>query len=174
MKQFLNYWMRSCNDVSCHQLAGSFGSCHAGIHRSLHRTNFSSNHDGDIPAANFFLGVYSMQGMGADPDPAKAAKYFLKAAQAGHVQAQFNLGCCYLDGNGAPKDPQMAFFWFKKAADSGDPAALRQIGFCYLDGVGVAPDAEEGAAYLGQAAKRGDLEAKVELGRLSAAAKRNP
>jgi len=126
------------------------------------------------PAANFFLGVYAMQGMGTAPAPAQAARYFLKAAQAGHVQAQFNLGCCYLDGNGAPKDPQMAFFWFKKAADSGDPAALRQIGYCYLDGVGVAPDAEEGAAYLGQAAKRGDLEAKAELERMSAEAKRAP
>ena len=44
----------------------------------------------------------------------KAAKWYRKAAEQGHVEAQVTLGHCYWAGNGVPRDHAEAARWFRK------------------------------------------------------------
>ena len=43
-------------------------------------------------------------------------KWYRKAAEQGHANAQSNLGWAYSKGEGAPKDYVQAFCWFTLAA----------------------------------------------------------
>ncbi len=53
-------------------------------------------------------------------DYAKAAKWYLKAADQGMVWAQRQLGLMHLRGQGIPQDNVQAHFWLGLAADAGD------------------------------------------------------
>ena len=69
--------------------------------------------------------MYS-EGQGTAKDPARALRWFEKAAEQGHPDAQCNCGTFYFNGQGAPRDPEKARFWFEKAAAQGD-AFARQV-----------------------------------------------
>lgn len=51
-------------------------------------------------------------------DYAEAARWFGKAADAGHTEAQFNLGLMYDNGQGVVQDYVLAHFWLNLAASS--------------------------------------------------------
>ena len=58
-------------------------------------------------------------------------KWFRKAAEQGHADAQFCLGECYRTGDGVAKDLAEAKTWYEKAAAQGNADAkvlLRQLG----------------------------------------------
>ena len=57
-------------------------------------------------------------------DDAKAANWYLKAAEQGLPEAQWNLGWMYESGKGVPFDEKEAMKWFHKAAIQGDALAL--------------------------------------------------
>ena len=56
-------------------------------------------------------------------DDAQAARWFRKAAEQGHVDAQYMLGDCYCYGKGVPLDEDEAEKWFRKAAEQGHTLA---------------------------------------------------
>ena len=47
----------------------------------------------------------------------EAFKWFGKAAEQGHAEAQYNLGVCYRAGQGIERDFEHAANWFRKAAE---------------------------------------------------------
>jgi TPR repeat protein len=49
-------------------------------------------------------------------DNAEAAKWYRKAADQGHANAQYNLGVMYSTGQGVPQDYVEAHKWFNLAA----------------------------------------------------------
>ena len=53
----------------------------------------------------------------------EAVKWYRKAAEQGHAEAQFNLGCCYANGQGVAKDKVEAYAWFSMAAKADSDAA---------------------------------------------------
>jgi TPR repeat protein len=53
----------------------------------------------------------------------EAAKWFRKAADQGHAAAQYWLALLYADGKGVVKDEAQAAEWFRKAAAAGHPTA---------------------------------------------------
>jgi uncharacterized protein len=59
-------------------------------------------------------------GEGVAIDKFAAFKYYKRAAEAGHVDAQTNLGVCYLNGTGVEVDKVKGVKWFRKAAESGN------------------------------------------------------
>lgn len=57
--------------------------------------------------------------------------FLLKAAEAGHVEAQNRLASCYASGEGVPEDHDEAFRWWDKAVSKGHPEACRQLAKIY-------------------------------------------
>jgi TPR repeat protein len=54
-------------------------------------------------------------------------KWYHKAAEQGHADAQFNLGWCFMYGQGVAKDPVEAVMWYCKAAEQGHSDARDAI-----------------------------------------------
>ena len=70
-----------------------------------------------IPATADILSSLSDTGQGVAEDKAEAAKWYRKAAERGHAQAQSNLGRSYDNGEGAAKDEVEAVKWDRRAAE---------------------------------------------------------
>lgn len=102
-------------------------------------------------------------------DPGEAHRWFLKAAQQGHTQAQVALANQFLDGRGTPRDNAQAFFWYKKAAEGGDMTAQYVAGSFYeRGGDGVKPNLNIARAYYAAAAAQGDPAARLKYQQLTA------
>jgi TPR repeat protein len=69
-----------------------------------------------VPYAQYELGRACEIGEGVPRDPAAAAQWYRKAAEAGNADAQYNLAMMLDAGDGVPQDPAEARKWFAKAA----------------------------------------------------------
>jgi len=115
------------------------------------------------PIAQFNLGGMYREGLGVSQDNAEAAKWFLRAAIAGHAMAQHNIGIMYLEGKGVIPDVVEAVKWFSMAAAQGDANSQYIIGIINLDGT---RDFVEAAKWLGMAAEQGHVHAQTAFGLL--------
>jgi len=78
----------------------------------------------------------------------EAVKWYRKAAENGHAQAQYVLGKSYHAGEGVPKDQVEAFKWWRKAAEQGHATSRFNVGaMCFL-GSGTAKDFSEAARWF--------------------------
>ena len=73
--------------------------------------------------AQHTLGYMYREGLGAEPNMAKAMAWYRKAAEQGHAPAQYNLALMYTQGEGAKPDLATARKWFRRAADHGSVEA---------------------------------------------------
>ncbi|MDR2560171.1 MAG: hypothetical protein LBC63_00140 [Holophagales bacterium] len=94
---------------------------------------------------------------------AKAAEWYAKAADQGHVAAQRILGGLYFRGEFFQQDIKKALEWWEKAAEQGHVWALARLGWMYYYGVRGPLDMAKAAEWLQRAAEQGDLEAKSDL-----------
>ena len=101
---------------------------------------------------------------GVSKDYAEAAKWYRKAAEQGHLDAQTNLGFCYANGKGVAKDEIEAVKWYRKAAEQGHSVAQYNLGNSYYFGRGVAKDINEAVKWYQKAAEQGHLEAQNNMG----------
>ena len=79
----------------------------------------------------------------AKDNPAEAVKWYRKAAEQDHDDAQCALALCYYTGKGVEKDLAKAVEWWRKAADQDHDEALYRLGLCYYNGEGVEKDPAE-------------------------------
>ena len=125
--------------------------------------------------AQFELGIYYSVGICVKMDEATAKKWYLKAAEQGHGDAQNNLGTMFFAGSGmSGPDYEQAVSWFRKAANQGQIDAFYNIGVCYENGYGVSQDKFQ--AYHGwyrAAANKGHAAAQSKLDQLEAAQKKS-
>jgi len=71
--------------------------------------------------------------IGVPQNPVEALKWYRKAAENGHAQAQYVMGKFYYTGEALPKDQVEAFRWWRKAAENGHPRSTFNIGvMCFL------------------------------------------
>jgi TPR repeat protein len=79
--------------------------------------------EGD-PDAEFDLGfIYSTGDNGRMPkDHVEAVKWYLKAANKGHVKAQYYLGLCCYKGEGTPQDTVLSYAFLDVAGNYYEPA----------------------------------------------------
>jgi TPR repeat protein len=114
----------------------------------------------------FYLGLASYKGLGVPAaDSVQAAKFWRKAAELGHAQAQNNLGvlCEQLRcGNSFSE----VVFWYSKAAEQGYAAAQFNLGVLYELGRGVPQDYAQAAVWYQKAAAQGHTVAQFNLGGL--------
>ena len=114
---------------------------------------------GDLKAQTMLGDMYQF-GWGVKADKATAQKWFTKAAEKGHPEAQCSLGAIYAGVD----DFSNAAKWYQKAADGGDLKAQSNLGQLYLRGVGVPKDLAEGIKWTRRAAEKGHSTAQYNLG----------
>ena len=93
-----------------------------------------------------------------------AVKFFRKAAELGHAEAQYLLGRCYYFGWGVKEDDQQAVEWYRNAAEQGHADARMQLGDCYNEGKGVIKNRNM-ARYWWNAAAEGNPDLQFSLAR---------
>ena len=107
--------------------------------------------------AQFELGIYYSVGICVKMDEATAKKWYLKAADQGHVAAR---STCLSEGYGVEKDLEKAGEVARQAAETGDPWGQFCMGTYY--GVKAAP--EQSIRWFRKAADQGNGWAQVFLG----------
>lgn len=85
-----------------------------------------------------FLGMCFAFGDGVTADPAEAAAWFRKAAEAGNAGGMLNLGTCYGRGAGVERDEDQALAWMRKAAEAGSEPAKAVLASREQEGDGTA------------------------------------
>lgn len=88
--------------------------------------------------------------------PEIEVRWYKRASEYGHAEAQYQLAHCYSKGLGVEKNLSMAAKWFMKSAEQGNADAQCQVGYCYLLGLGLPRDEIEGYAYLNMASAAND------------------
>lgn len=115
---------------------------------------------GDVGAMVKLGSVYRR----ANYTTSKAFKWFLKAAELGHIHAQFWVAHMYSHGEGVKQDFPAAFKWYSRAAKQGDVTSQTNLGVCYANGKGADQNMEEAIKWYIKAAKQGYAPAQLYLG----------
>lgn len=100
------------------------------------------------------LGHAYLMGAGGYPqDSARAATWYLKAAELGDAEAQNEVGELYDEGNGFLQDYKKAHYWYEKAAAQGNAWAMYNLGNIYWVGErGFPADVVRARTYFERAA----------------------
>jgi hypothetical protein len=109
---------------------------------------------GDAQSQLLLGGVFDYGLLGVAKDEAEAAKWWRKAAEQNHVEAQCCLGFCYKHGHGVARDEAEAVKWYRKAAQQNYSQAQRDLGRCYYFGQGLAKDYVEAVKWWRKAAEQ--------------------
>lgn len=112
--------------------------------------------------SQFELAKMHIWGKGVKKDPIQAHKWFMKAAEQGHAEAQEAVGESYREGWGGEKDITKAIVWYEKAAKQGDTYAQDDLFDIYLK----RKDYSKAAYWVTKAAKSGNPGAQSNLGYL--------
>ena len=104
-----------------------------------------------------------------DGDYPEALKWYLKAAELDHADAQFKLAVMYYFGKGVDKNLAESRKWLKFAAENGNANAQYNLGGAYITGEGVPKNIPEGKYWLQKAADQGNEDAKEFLRNLAKA-----
>ncbi len=106
----------------------------------------------------FYLGEF-----GAATNYVEAVKWYRRAAEQNHAQAQYNLGWIYSEGKGVAPNYVEVAMWWRKAAEQNDAPAQNGLGLCYDHGLGVVQDHAEAVKWFRQAAEQGLSPAQYNL-----------
>ncbi|POM67986.1 Suppressor of lin-12-like protein-related / sel-1 protein-related [Phytophthora palmivora] len=77
---------------------------------------------------------------GVSRDHAQAYNYFIRAAQAGNVNAQSAVAGMLLKGEGTAQDNDTAIKWYEQASEKNNTRALNGLGFIHFHGNGGVPE----------------------------------
>ena len=90
--------------------------------------------------------------------------WYMRAAEAGNVEAQFTLGTMYLAGSDIEKDAAAAASWLEKAAENDHAQSQFQLAVLYCTGQGVPLDLSQALIWYERAANLGHRFAQYNLG----------
>lgn len=110
-------------------------------------------------------------------DYVRALEPLLRAAEAGHREAQFLCGQLYQRGLTAEADEKRALAWYKRSAKLGFLPAQMACAAMYEGGNGTAINMKRALYWYEQAAKQGSVPAQLKCGRMyycGRAENRNP
>ena len=94
----------------------------------------------------------------------ESVEWYVKAAEAGHTEAQARVGWFYYMGLFiGEQDYNKAFSWFSKAAEKGNPEAQYYIGIMYENGESVKKDSNKAFEWVKKSAEHGFFKAQEEL-----------
>jgi TPR repeat protein len=94
-----------------------------------------------------------------------AVKWYTRAAEEGHAEAQFHLGRFFYNGTGVTQSYEKAVYWYSKVADQGLAIAQYNLGCCFEHGEGVDKDIGKAIDLYTDSALQGFPDAQFNLGR---------
>ncbi len=133
-----------------HSQIGDFGQEEADFDASALKQLAERGH----ADSQYELGIRLYEGRGLPKDEAKAAEWFLKAAEQQNLPAMNALGHVLEFGQGVAKDEKKAVEWYTKAAKLGYAPAQQNLAECYEDGKGVEKDQAEALKWVEKAANQ--------------------
>ena len=95
-----------------------------------------------------------------------ASRWYGRAAERGHAEAQYYLGLMYLNGQAVRKANDAAAHWLREAADHGHALAQRNLAVLYFKGQGVPRNHSATVEWLNRAAVQGCVSAQMDLARV--------
>jgi TPR repeat protein len=101
-------------------------------------------------------------------DKSEASRWYIKAAEQGHPEAQYYMGYRYEHGKGVTQNYPDAVRWYTKAAEQGNVSALNGLGSLYLAGHGVPQSQIDAYKWFNLAAASGKPEFIAERDKLGA------
>ena len=116
---------------------------------------------GDVEAM-FRLGIRYDQENG-ERDIVEAVKWYTKAAELGHRDAQHVLGVLYVTGDGVPVDLEMAEKLLLKSAEQGNTAAQHDLALMYRN---QKNDHEASLKWLLKSAEAGNVAAQLQMSKV--------
>ena len=119
--------------------------------------------DKGVDVGCYNLGIRYDHGKGVEEDKAQGFKWYMKAAELGHVSAQYNLGGSYFDGEGVEQDKTEGVKWFAKAAAQGHVNAQFNLALAYDKGNGIEQDKILAVKWYTKAAEQGSTSAQYNL-----------
>lgn len=115
------------------------------------------------PECAFNLGAAHINGFGVEPNHTEEFKWFMKAAQGGHIQAQHNIGEMYRLGQSVEVDYAQALRWYSMAIEQGFDESMVSLAQMYLAGQGVQSNPEKAFQLMSNAANKGLAKAQYNL-----------
>ncbi len=94
----------------------------------------------------------------------RAARWFRRAAENGHVPSQYRLATLYELGQGAPKDPAEAMRWYERAAEHGNIKAMHNLAVLSINGSLRTSNYLTAAKWFAAAAEHGLRDSQYNLG----------
>jgi uncharacterized protein len=119
------------------------------------------------PNALFNLGQAYRLGRGVKADPARAAQFYQRAAELGHLSATGNLGTIYYFADAPLRDRIKAIDYWSKAASLGDARSQYMLSVLHFNGDGVSRDLAKAYAYASLSAANGLAEGRETLTQIS-------
>jgi hypothetical protein len=120
--------------------------------------------------AQFSIGETYLQGQNIDyklpvaERLSKAARWFRRAAEKGHVPSQYRLATLYELGHGAPKDLAEAMVWYRRAAENGHVKAMHNLAVLSVIGDRRSANYLTAANWFSKAAEHGLKDSQFNLG----------
>lgn len=157
------WWTREQARIGEMTYEEAYSAYQAGEYRRAFQAARRMAERGDIRAQTWLAWLYQ-EGYGTDVNDTEAFNWYLRAADAGHLEAMVGVMYYYRSGRG-PYGPDLSSHarWAEQIAERGDVRGQIRIGAAYLRGEGVAKDFERGLAWLQQAADAGSFEAMSQL-----------
>lgn len=89
----------------------------------------------DHGEAQYYVGVYRLEGRGGIQDANQSREWFVRAMENGVAQAEYMVGYFYAEGISCEVDEDKAFECFLNAAKRGCADAANMVAMCYENGV---------------------------------------
>jgi len=119
--------------------------------------------------AQYYLGAIYRMGLGIKEDQKEAFKWFLKAAEQGHVQSQYLVGCAYEPNCFISDNDDIVYDDYERfieIAEKDQSTWQDSIPYFDLNGRGVEPDTDEAMKWFLKASNQGYDRAAVAIGDL--------
>jgi localization factor PodJL len=115
------------------------------------------------PAAQYAIAAQFARGALGQPDMAKAAEWYERAAAAGHAPSQYQLAAILERGVGVPQDAAAARKWYDRAARQGNVKAMHNLAVLMTTDEGGVRDYAAAAELFRQAADHGLADSQYNL-----------
>lgn len=115
------------------------------------------------PKTLYRAGLKFYTGDGGLKDYVRAFKWFLLAAQKGHIRAQNDVGVMYELGQGARRNPRQAVYWYKRSAAGNYAMGHYNLGRAYDSGIGAPKNFSEAIRSYRRSARLGEIKAQQRL-----------